>query len=94
MTEPTSCISSAFRCEQSPARLDLNLKTVRRHLRADGVEMLLAEGVQAITLDAFKPYLHAPIADGQRNATVLDVMLHVSAPLGHIPERAARRRQW
>ena len=37
--------------------LDLNFKTVRRYLRAEGVETLLARGVRARTLDAFKPYL-------------------------------------
>jgi len=52
-------------------KLDLNFKTVRRYLRADGVETLLAGGVRASVLDPFKPYLHERLAEGQRNATVL-----------------------
>jgi hypothetical protein len=52
-------------------KLDLNFKTVRRYLRADSVDILLAGGVRASVLDPFKPYLHERIADGQRNATLL-----------------------
>jgi len=52
-------------------RLDLNFKTVRRYLRAGGVDSLLAGGVRASVLDSFKPYLHDRLADGVRNATVL-----------------------
>ena len=52
-------------------KLDLNFKTVRRYLRADNVETLLAGGVRVSVLDPFKPYLHERLADGQRNATVL-----------------------
>ena len=52
-------------------RLDLNFKTVRRYLRADSVDALLAGGVRVSVLDSFKPYLHDRLADGVRNATVL-----------------------
>ena len=52
-------------------KLDLNFKTVRRYLRADTVETLLAGGVRSSVLDPFKPYLHERFADGQGNATVL-----------------------
>jgi len=54
-------------------RLDLNYKTVRRHLRAESVDTLLAGGVRASVLDSFKPYLHDRLAEGERNATVLHV---------------------
>jgi hypothetical protein len=54
-------------------KLDLNFKTVRRYLRADSVDTLLAGGVRASVLDSFKPYLHDRLADGERNATVLHV---------------------
>jgi hypothetical protein len=52
-------------------KLDLNFKTVRRYLRADNVETLLAGGVRASVLDSFKPYLQERLAAGQCNATVL-----------------------
>jgi len=52
-------------------RLDLNFKTVRRYLRAGSVDTLLAGGVRASVLDSFKPYLHEQLANGVRNATVL-----------------------
>ena len=52
-------------------KLDLNFKTVRRYLRADGVETLLAGGVRSSVLNSFKPYLHERLATGQGNATVL-----------------------
>jgi transposase len=52
-------------------KLDLNFKTVRRYVRADSVETLLAGGVRVSVLDSFKPYLHERLADGVRNATVL-----------------------
>jgi transposase len=52
-------------------KLDLTFKTVRRYLRADGVETLPAGGVRASVLDPFKPYLHERLAVGHCNATVL-----------------------
>jgi transposase len=52
-------------------KLDLNFKTVRRYLRADNVEALLAGGLRSSVLDPLKPYLHERLADGQRSATVL-----------------------
>jgi len=54
-------------------KLDLNFKTIRRYLRAESVDTLLAGGVRASVLDSFKPYLHDRLADGERNATVLHV---------------------
>ena len=59
-------------------KLDLNFKTVRRYLRADGVGTLLAGGVRSSVLDPFKLYLHERLATGQGNTTVL---------LGEITER-------
>ena len=56
-------------------RLDLNFKTVRRYLRADSVDSLLAGGVRASALDAFKPYLHDRLANGERNAAMLRVKI-------------------
>ena len=52
-------------------KLDLNFKTVRRYLRADSVDALLAGGVRSSVLDPFKPYLNERLADGERNATLL-----------------------
>jgi Transposase/zinc-finger of transposase IS204/IS1001/IS1096/IS1165 len=52
-------------------RLDLNFKTVRRYLRAESVDSLLASGVQVSVLDPFKPYLNGRLADGERNAARL-----------------------
>lgn len=43
-------------------KLDLNFKTVRRYLRADNLDSLLAGGVRASVLDPFKPYLHERLA--------------------------------
>ncbi len=47
--------------------------SVSRYLRAGSVDSLLAGGVRASVLDAFKPYLHDRLADGERNATMLHV---------------------
>jgi len=52
-------------------RLGLNFKTVRRYVRAVGVDVLLAGGIQVSVLDPFKPYLNDRLADGERNATRL-----------------------
>jgi len=51
--------------------LDLNFKTVRRYLRAESVEALLASGVRVSVLNPFKPYLNERLAQGERNATLL-----------------------
>jgi hypothetical protein len=59
-------------------KLDLNFKPVRRYLRADSLDSLLAGGVRSSVLDPFKPYLHEQLATGQGNTTVL---------LGEIVER-------
>ena len=50
---------------------DLNFKTVRRYLRADSVDSLLAGGVRVSVLDSYKPYLRNRLTDGVRNATLL-----------------------
>ncbi len=52
-------------------RLELNFKTVRRYLRADSVEQLVAGGVRVSKLDPFKPYLHRRVSAGVRSATAL-----------------------
>ena len=52
-------------------KLDLNFKTVRRYLRADSVETLLAAGMRSSVLDSFKPYLNERLAHRVRNATLL-----------------------
>jgi len=52
-------------------RLGLDFKTVRRYLRADSVEQLVAGGVRASNLDPFKPYLHRRLTTGVRSATAL-----------------------
>ncbi|MET3808737.1 transposase [Nakamurella sp. UYEF19] len=52
-------------------RLELDIKTVRRYLRADSVEQLIAGGVRISKLDPFKPYLHQRLTAGARNATAL-----------------------
>ncbi len=51
--------------------LGVNFKTVRRYLRADSVEQLVAGGVRTSKLDPFKPYLHHRLLAGARNATAL-----------------------
>ena len=52
-------------------RLGLDIKTVRRYLRADNAEQLVAGGVRTSKLDPFKPYLRQRLAAGGRNATAL-----------------------
>ncbi len=52
-------------------RLELDFKTVRRYLRADSVEQLIAGGVRASKLDPYKPYLHQRLSAGAQNATAL-----------------------
>jgi len=52
-------------------RLELDFKTVRRYLRADSVEQLVAGGVRTSKLDPFKPYLHQRLTAGARNGTAL-----------------------
>jgi len=52
-------------------RLKLDFKTVRRYLRADSVEPLIAGGVRVSKLDPLKPYLHQRLSAGARNATAL-----------------------
>ncbi len=52
-------------------RLGVDFKTVRRYLRADSVEQLIAGGVRTSKLDPFKPYLHQRLTAGARNATAL-----------------------
>lgn len=44
---------------------------VRRYLRADNIETLLVGGVRSSVLDSFKPYLHARLATGHGNTTLL-----------------------
>ncbi|MGS0688329.1 hypothetical protein ACVBEQ_24750 [Nakamurella sp. GG22] len=44
---------------------------MRRYLRADNPDSLLAGGVRASVLDPFKPYLHQRLAAGHGNTTLL-----------------------
>jgi len=52
-------------------RLGVDLKTVRRYLRANSVEQLVAGGLRTSKLDPFKPYLQERLMAGARNATAL-----------------------
>ena len=52
-------------------RLELDFKTVRRYLRADSVEQLIAGGVRVSRLDPFKLYLHQRLSADARNAAAL-----------------------
>jgi len=52
-------------------RLGVDIKTVRRYLRADSVEQLIAGGVRASNLDPFKPHLQQRLTAGARSATAL-----------------------
>lgn len=61
-------------------RLGVDFKNVRRYVRADSVEELIADGVRISKLDPFKPYLHQQLAAGVRNATRLFVEI---AQLGY-----------
>ncbi len=56
-------------------RLRLNFKTVRRYLRADSVEQLVAGGVRASKLYPFKPYLHQRLTASVRSATALHAQI-------------------
>jgi len=53
------------------SRLELDYKTVRRYLRAENLEQLIAGGVRTSKLDPFKPYLQQRLTVGARNATAL-----------------------
>ncbi len=70
-------------------RLGLNFKTVRRYLRADSVEQLVAGGVRASKLDPFKPYLHQRFTAGARGETALPAEIVQQGYTGsyHILER-------
>src|SRR5664280_1790175 len=69
--QPHDLLKKGLSMRAIARKLDLNFKTVRRYLHADSVDTLLAGGLRASVLDAFKPYLHDRLADGERNATVL-----------------------
>ncbi len=56
-------------------RLGVDVKTVRRYLRADSVEQLIAGGVRASNLDPFKPCLHQRLTAGVCSATALHAEL-------------------
>ena len=66
-------------------RLGLDVKTVRRYLRADAVEELVAGGVRTSKLDPFKPYLHQRLTAGVRNATALHAEIVEQGYTGSYP---------
>ena len=66
-------------------RLELDFKTVRRYLRADSVEQLIAGGVRVSKLDPFKPYLHQRLSAGARNATALHAEIVEQGYTGSYP---------
>jgi len=66
-------------------RLELDFKTVRRYLRADCVEQLVAGGVRASKLDPFKPYLHRRLSAGARNAAALHAEIVEQGYTGSYP---------
>ena len=66
-------------------QLGLDVKTVRRYLRADNVVELVAGGVRTSKLDPFKPYLHQRLAAGVRNATALHAEIAEQGYTGGYP---------
>ena len=75
-------------------RLGLNVKTVRRYLRADDVEQLVAGGVRTSKLDPFKPYLHQRLTAGVRNATALHAEIVEQGYTGSYPILERYLRPW
>ncbi len=77
-------------------RLELDFKTVRRYLRADSVEQLVAGGVRTSKLDPFKPYLHRRLLAGARNATALhaEIVAAYGTPATPIKTSPGDRRSW
>jgi len=66
-------------------RLGVDVKTVRRYLRADSVEQLVAGGVRTSKLDPYKPYLHQRLSAGARNATALHAEIVEQGYTGSYP---------
>ena len=75
-------------------RLGLDVKTVRRYLRADGVEHLVAGGVRISKLDPFKPYLHQRLTAGMRNATQLHAEIVAQGYTGSYPVLERYLQPW
>ncbi len=75
-------------------RLELDIKTVRRYLRADDVEELVAGGVRTSKLDPFKPYLHQRLTAGVRNATALHAEIVEQGYTGSYPVLERYLRPW
>ena len=48
----------------------MDVKTVRRHLRADSVEQLITGGARTSKLDPFKPYLRRRLSARVPSAAV------------------------
>ena len=75
-------------------RLGLDVKTVRRYLRADCVEELVACGVRTSKLDPFKPYLHQRLTAGVRNATALHAEIVEQGYTGSYPILERYLKPW
>ena len=63
----------------------MDVKTVRRYLRAEDVEQLVAGGVRTSKLDPFKPYLHQRLTAGARIATALHEEIVAQGYTGSYP---------
>ncbi len=74
--------------------LGLDIKTVRRYLRADNVEVLVAGGVRTSKLDPFKPYLHQRLTAGVRNATALHAEIVAQGYMGSYPVLERYLQPW
>ncbi|MET3807141.1 hypothetical protein ABIB25_004163 [Nakamurella sp. UYEF19] len=75
-------------------RLGLDVKTVRRYLRAGDVEELVAGGVRTSKLDPFKPYLHQRLTAGVRNATALHAEIVAQGYTGSYPVLERYLKPW
>jgi transposase len=75
-------------------RLGLDVKTVRRYLRAEVVEELVAGGVRTSKLDPFKPYLHQRLTAGVRNASALHAEIVQQGYTGSYPVLERYLKPW
>ena len=72
----------------------MDIKTVRRYLRADNVEELVAGGVRTSKLDPFKPFLHQRLTAGVRNATALHAEIVEQRYTGSYPILERYLKPW
>ena len=75
-------------------RLGLDVKTVRRYLRSEAVEELVAGGVRISKLDPFKPYLHQRLTAGVRNAAALHDEIVAQGYTGSYPVLERYLQPW